>query len=315
LRDCVTDTSFWLCGSLLAVTTILAAKEGSHASSQALAWFLMASALTVAHGIFFYKPQKIRFDQSGIPYFVRLAKFNGEFLESKDAVEPSSAAKCKARETIKEFLNPDANQHLLIIAGGDDSGKSTLACAIATEFSVWPKHASAPTTRYILMGELYSMVRRERGRYGSSGVVSDTRPISAAAADILLIDEAELTPDHLEALDAEIARNAGVSADPHPVKISDGLKFLLLGKKRLVLVIHSSRVDSWKTWLRNELYTGDDIPTIWINKILDGSSVEPSRTAKILSVTLYAALVVVGMLWLCASCVPSCGVISVGSAG
>jgi hypothetical protein len=185
LWDSLTDTSFWLCGSLLAITTILAGVEGTHASSQAFAWFVMATALTVWHGISQYKPQKTRFDRSGIPYFVRLAKFNAEFLESGTAAGSSSAAKCRARDRIYEFLDPDASQHIMIIAGADDSGKSALACGMATEFVVWPKHPSAPTTRYMLMGELYSMVRRGRGRYGSSGMASDTRPFCQSVRTVV----------------------------------------------------------------------------------------------------------------------------------
>jgi hypothetical protein len=304
LRDCLTDTSFWLCGSLLAITAILAGVGGTHASSHAFGWFIIATALTMWHGISQYKPQKMRFDRSGIPYFVRLAKLKAEFCSQDAPGQTSEAEKCKARDTIRDFLDPDKPFPVMIIAGDDDSGKTTLACGVATEFAVWPKHPFAPNTRYILMGELYSMVRRERGRYGSSGVVSDTRPISAAVAEVLFIDEAELTPDHLERLDKEIAENAvanrGEPAPDHPISIADGLKFLLLGKKRVALVIHSTRVDLWKDWLRTQLHTEDDIPTIWIKKIVDDKSVQPTRWAKILSVGLFGALLLAVISWLCA---------------
>jgi hypothetical protein len=304
LRDSLTDSSFWFCGPLLAITAILAGLKGSHASSHAFAWFAIATGLTVWHGIAHYKPQKLRFDRSGIPYFVRLAKLNAHFLAAADDEDPSDTAKYAARDAISDFLDPDKPCHVMILAGSDDSGKTTLACGIATEFAVWPKHKHPPTTRYILMGELYSMVRRQRGRYDSSGVVSDSRPLSAAAADILIIDEAELTPDRLEALDREAEPNltqtaSKVSSDHH-VSVADGLKFLLLGKKRIVLVVHQNRVEAWKVWLEDCLHSTTPVPTIWLKDIIDDDSVQPSRPAKILSVALFITLTFLAVWWLCA---------------
>jgi hypothetical protein len=65
-------------------------------------------------------------------------------------------------------------------------------------------------------------------------------------------------------------------------------------------VVHTIRVEAWKGWLREKLHTGDDIPTIWIKGMVDGKSVQPSRLAKILSVGLFSALLIVLVLWLCA---------------
>jgi hypothetical protein len=304
LRDCLTDSSFWLCGSLLAITTILAGIENSHGSSHAFAWFAIATGLTVWHGISHYKPQKLRFDQSGIPYFVRLAKLNALFFNPDESEDATDRAKCEACEAIRDFLDLDAQAHVMIIAGGDDSGKTTLACGLATEFAVSPERRDALATRYILMGELYSMVRRERGRYGSSGVVTDSRPLSAAAADVLFIDEAELTPDHLERLDNELEQEQvanGATPEPaQPVPIADSLKFLLLGKKRIVLIVHRRRVGAWHRWLEQELCAESPIPTVWIQKVIDDDSVQPSSAAKWAAASLFAVLLAVLVLWLCA---------------
>ncbi len=298
LRDCVTDSSFWFCGSLLALTAQLAAAGASPANSYAFAWFCVATGLTVWHGISHYKPQKQRFDRSAIPYFVRLAKIKPRFLASADATAASDKAKLAARDAIARFLDPDEPCHLLLIAGGDDSGKTTLACAMATEFAVSPRHRNALDVRYILMGELYSMARRERGRYGTSGVVSDTRPISAAAADILFVDEAELTPHQLEKFDPQTKPG---HADPaSDVSTADALKFLLLGKKRIALIVHSDRVGEWTSWLATNLYAETPVPTIWIEGITDDSSLQPSNTAKLLAVGLFAVLFVALGWWLTA---------------
>jgi hypothetical protein len=59
-------------------------------------------------------------------------------------------------------------------------------------------------------------------------------------------------------------------------------------------------VDLWKDWLRTQLHTEDDIPTIWIKKIVDDKSVQPTRWAKILSVGLFGALLLAVISWLCA---------------
>ena len=294
LRDCITDSSFWFCGSLLALTAQLAAAGASPANSYAFAWFCVATGLTVWHGISHYKPQKRRFDRSAIPYFVRLAKIKPRFLASADAAEASDEAKLGARDAIARFLDPDEPCHLLLIAGGDDSGKTTLACAMATEFAVSPRHRNALDVRYILMGELYSMARREQGRYGASGVVSDTRPISAAAADILFVDEAELTPDQLEQ-----AQPATADASPS-VSTADALKFLLLGKKRVALIVYTDRVDEWARWLEMNLYAKAPIPTIWIEGMTDDASLEPTKTAKLLAVGLFAVLFVALGWWVTA---------------
>lgn len=299
LRDSLTDSSFWLIGVLLAMATMAAANPGSYAAGPIVAWFILVLIVSVVHGITHYKPQKTRFDRSGIPYFVRLAKVKAKFKQSHNGAATRSA-KHDARDRIANFLNLDAAEHVMIVTGSDDSGKTTLACGIATEFAVWPKTASAPSTRYVLMGELYSMVRRSRGRYGTSGTLSDTRPISSATAEILFIDEAELTPDKLAELNNEpLEPRAANQEDGLIVPVEEALKYLLLSKRRIVFVIHEERLDDWQIWIKNNLGVSEP-PIIRLCGVIDDQRVAPTLCTRIMPSALSLTFLAVVLWWLCA---------------
>lgn len=150
------------------------------------------------------------------------------------------------------------------------------------------------------MGELYSMVRRSRGRYGTSGTLSDTRPISSATAEILFIDEAELTPDKLAELNNEpLEPRAANQEDGLIVPVEEALKYLLLSKRRIVFVIHEERLDDWQIWIKNNLGVSEP-PIIRLCGVIDDQRVAPTLCTRIMASALSLTFLAVVLWWLCA---------------
>jgi|GEM_PF-4767411 len=293
VRDCLTDTSYWVVGALLAVATVCALQDLHAASSQYLALAVFVGAFAAWNGIGHYWPQKRRFDRSGIPYFVRLAKFRANMRLAEDGSAGTGEATGQPLSldpaiagTVCSFLDPDRDTQFLIVCGDGDSGKTSLACGIATEFVIWPKHNTPPRVRYMAMAELLSLIGRNGGRYGFAGVLDDTRPLSASEANVLVIDEAGPLPNSLQQ-----GAGGGLGQD---------LVSLLKGKMRVALVANQADCAAWKRWIEQNLSSDAPVPVIAIADIVDDESARPPLRLQMFALATYVALAAAGLWWLCA---------------
>lgn len=176
--DSLDDTAFVLTGLVFAGVAC-AALTGENAPAW-LPWatFALAGALVVRAiwRVRAVRPVKRRFDRSCLPYFVRLARFNGDlhghWLGTQRSTGPAEAILAFARN------DPDAPDLVTLAAAPGQSGRTWLACAIgceATERNV--------AVRYTTWTAL---------RAGQAAPIAEAEQVAQAA--IVIIDDCDADP-------------------------------------------------------------------------------------------------------------------------
>jgi hypothetical protein len=168
---------FFLVGATLAVATEL---HGWHP------WLvLVVLILAVLWRSKSWLQQKITFQQAGLPFLYRLASFDGKIA---NPVPPSTAI-----DFINELCDPQRKPTMprhLVIAGPLDTGKSSLAAAIGTEYAF-----RLGIGRYITMIKLVQSVERKKqeakARAANAGPPTGTQAPPSNQGSVQLSDQQE----------------------------------------------------------------------------------------------------------------------------
>lgn len=183
--DSLDDTAFVLTGVVLAALACaeltdkpLPAWLGGTAEGPPWAALAAAGVLAIyaVRRIRVVRPVKRRFDRSCLPYFVRLARFNGELVGTwtgtRRNTDPAAAILAFARN------DPAAPDLVTLAAAHGQSGRTWLACAIGCEAT-----ARNLAVRYTTWAAL---------RTGQAAPIADAEPVDHAA--IVIIDDCDADP-------------------------------------------------------------------------------------------------------------------------
>jgi hypothetical protein len=180
---------------------------------------LLVSAPFAAVMAYAWLRHKLTFQQSGAPYLYRLANFpnpipkaTGEFIVALSKPAPASAM-------------PAVTNHL-VIAGPLESGKSSLAIGIATEFAV-----RMGIGCYMTQAKLLQSVFKQKA--WDQPVFDDGRVLWPwQTSDLLIVDDVDVISNHIPGTitDVETSRKVAemrgeVLKSQIPAPLRDALKF------------------------------------------------------------------------------------------
>lgn len=230
LRNCATAVFYIGVGALVAGTAIYNPLYG-------IISVFVAAPFVIWVGYKWLKV-KVTFQQAGVPYLYRLANFpspidkeTGEFIVAMS--KPAADG------------DPPRTDHHLVLAGPLDSGKSSLAIGLGSEFGI-----RLGIGRYTTWAKLLQSVLRKDGKWTEPGFDEGRILWPWQTSDLLIVDDVDVLSDHDPGTATDVTRartivasRAQVLKQEVPPELLDALKY-----RRTVWVVGDVDDGELKRW-------------------------------------------------------------------
>jgi hypothetical protein len=221
---------------------------------------IVAVAITVPLALilgYFWLRLKITFQQAGLPYLYRLATFPSP-IDKKTAqfiVELSKPAPSGEKPTLA---------HHLIIAGPLDSGKSSLATAIGTEFAFRLGIGCYTTLAKLLQSALRTDGNIHKAAFDDGRILWPWQN-----SDLLIVDDVDVLSDHIPGTPTDVSKErmiAQTRVDTLKALIPDVLQAALKYRRTVWVVgdIDDGELKHWQAMIADII--GVDPARVWTFK-------------------------------------------------
>jgi hypothetical protein len=216
IKDLSTDVFFILFG-------VVVAYVGSVIS---MAYGLITFAIGLLPSVFlfiFWIPRKMYFQISAIPYYYRLSSFFGK-IDNQNVIKINRFVKANA-----PFLADDL-QHIFIF-GPYNSGKTSLAIGIGTDFSI-----NLGISRYLSFNKFLDLLNLETEKTYEEG----TKIVPWRTAELLIVDNVSVGIDKFSAFNPDFFREFLINSKFYERNLN-----ALQNQKSIWVIGNSSMLNEW----------------------------------------------------------------------